>query len=394
MKKFVDFIVHRYIHEPEKTHDQDVRSQIGWLEGWVSIIANLILTLIKGVLGFITGSVALIADALHTFSDVSTSVVIVIAFRVAKKPSDRTHPFGHGRMEAIGSVIVAVLLIVIGIEILKESIERLVHPVHFEASWLFIGIITGTIIIKELLARFSHELGQHIKSSTLEADAWHHRTDAISSILVVLAFLVQRYFGIAYIDSIAGILVSAIIAYTGWVIIKSGVNDLLGKRPSACFVKEIKETVCRNPDVLDAHDLIVHQYGQHTVMSFHVEVTEDTSLQDAHALTEKIEKMVERTFDSHATIHVDPVNVNDPELKEIRKSLKNVLKKRKEKISFHDLRSVGDTASKNIVFDLVADPDMSDRAVEHLRDDLVKQLLEKFPSAKNVIIEVEPKYAL
>lgn len=189
MKHFVRFLVKKWIRDWEDIHDQDVRSLYGSLEGWVSIVVNFFLFLLKGVFGFISGSVSLIADAFHTLSDVSTSIVILVSFRISKRPSDASHPFGHGRMEAIAAVIVAVLLLATGIEIFKGALDRIIHPRSFNASWLVICIIASTVIIKELLAQFSRVLAQMIKSATLEADFWHHRTDAISSILVILAFI-------------------------------------------------------------------------------------------------------------------------------------------------------------------------------------------------------------
>jgi cation diffusion facilitator family transporter len=374
-------------------HDPEVRYRIGSLEGWTSITINMLLFLVKGFLGLITGSVALIADAFHTLSDISTSIIIILSFRWAKKPSDISHPFGHGRMEAIATLVVAVLLSVAGIEILKSGFEQLFSPKPFQASWLIILIVSVTIIVKELLARFSKELGILIESDTLKADFWHHRTDAISSLLVIAAFLGQR-FGLLFLDGLMGIFVSIMILYTAWVIAKNGIDDLLGKKPSNTLVEKVKAVVRDFPQVLDVHDLIIHQYGRTNIMSFHIEVPCDMTLKNAHTLSENVEKIINRTFHTYSTVHLDPVNQNDPVLKDIRIFLKTLKENKKKGFTFHDLRSVGKDNEKNIYFDLVIDPAMTQGDINDLQKEIRSSLMESFSSIKDVIMKVEPIYAL
>lgn len=393
MQKLVRFIVRKSIKRWGEIHKQEVRSRYGLLEGWVSIGVNLFLAAVKGIIGTLAGSVALIADAFHTLSDVLTSAVVIGAFRIARKPSDVEHPFGHGRMEAIGTVIVAVLLLVVGIEIFRGAVGRVLHPKNFDASWIIIAVITFTIVIKEVLAQFSRELGDMIGSMTLEADFWHHRTDALSSVLVIIAFISQR-FGISYLDGAAGIVVAGMIMYTGWKIARKGIDDLLGTQPSDKFVQDVKGTVREFPEVLDVHDLIIHQYGQKTVLSFHIEISDELSLKHAHTVAERIEKEINRKFNTFATVHFDPVSTRDPEIKKLRAFIQRVLEGRDEIISIHDLRSVGDEGAKNILFDLVVDPGVGDRAIKELKGELQEAILKAFPSVMEVVVEVEPKYVL
>jgi cation diffusion facilitator family transporter len=363
------------------------------MEGWVSIVVNFLLFLLKGIFGFLTGSVPLIADAFHTLSDVSTSIVIVASFKIAKRPSDASHPFGHGRMEAIASVLVAVLLLVAGIEIFLEAVERIIHPKGFNASWLVIGIIGFTVIAKELLARFSQELGRRIGSAALEADFWHHRTDAISSVLVIFAFIGQR-FGLSYLDGVFGVIVAGMIGYTGFEIVRKGIDDLLGKRPSKALVRKVKDTVRELPEVIDVHDVIIHMYGQQMVISLHIEVSEEMSLKSAHTLAEEVEELVNDKFRTHATVHIDPINLKDPEIRKMRECVNELIEKCEGSCSFHDLRTVGESGAKNVVFDLQVDPRMKQKEIEGLQDGLRRALLSNFPSVAGVVIEVEPMYAL
>lgn len=392
MRTFVHFIARKWIRDWEDSHDPEVRNRYGSMEGWVSIVVNFVLFVVKGVFGVLTGSVSLIADSFHTLSDVLTSVVIVASFRMAKKPSDASHPFGHGRMEAIAAVVVAVLLMVVGVEIFKSSVDRILHPKDFDASWLVIGIILSTVIIKELLARFSRELGRMIRSTALEADFWHHRSDAISSVLVALAFFGQR-FGFPHLDGPAGIIVAVMIAYAGWEIAKKGIDDLLGANPSNDLVQRVKSTVREFPDVLDVHDLIVHQYGQATVLSFHIEISDEHSLKFGHTLVEKVEIVINEKFHTHTTVHLDPVNLRDPELKEIGAFLKNWFNEGEGNVSFHDLRTVGEEA-KTVRIDLVIDPKMKDNEIGELERALREALIDAFPSVVGVDVEVEPRYAV
>ena len=393
MKRFVTYIVRKTIPGWENISDPDVRGRYGVMEGWVSIVVNFLLFVLKGVFGLLAGSVSLIADAFHTLSDISTSVVILVSFRISRRPSDASHPFGHGRMEAVASVVVAVLLLVAGIEILRESFAQILHPKPFDASWMVVGIIAGTVIIKELLARFSRELGRMIGSAALDADFWHHRTDAISSVLVIAAFIGQR-FGLAYLDGIAGIVVAAMVGYTGWQIARKGIDDLLGQRPSKVLVRRIKETVRNIPEISDVHDLIIHQYGHSIVLSLHIEISEEMSLKKAHSLAERVEDVVNEKFHTHATVHLDPVNLKDPEVIEMRTYLKGMLEQCSGECAFHDLRTVGEDGTKNVLFDLKVDPKMKTKDVDQLTKNLTHELKRAFPSVADVIIEVEPLYAL
>jgi cation diffusion facilitator family transporter len=393
LKKLARILLNKLGETGGETRSAGYRSRVGSVQGWISILVNVLLFLIKGVLGVLTGSLALIADAVHTLSDILSSAVIVISFRIAKKPSDATHPFGHGRIEAVATLIVSILLVVAGIELFREAVERILRPRSFEAAWWLIGVIAVTILVKEMLARFADELSHRIHSAALHADSWHHRSDAVSSLLVILAFLGQRA-GLAYIDGIAGLGVSFLIIYTGWTIAREGVDDLLGAPPPARLVDQIKSAVLQFPDILDVHDLIVHQYGQTMVLSFHIVISDEHSLADAHSLAEDVEHHVNSVFHTYCTVHLDPINIRDPDLKKIREFLKEILDAQPCDLSFHDLRMNNRNRKRSVSFDLVVCLDMDDREIDKLIRDLKHALIKTFPFISQVVIEVEPKYAL
>jgi cation diffusion facilitator family transporter len=392
MDRLTRSVVRRAIDRWEDVHDPAVRHAYAALEGWTSIVVNGLLALVKGLFGVLSGSVALIADAFHTLSDVSTSIVIVISFRVAKRPSDAIHPFGHGRMEAIGTVVVAVLLMVVGLEVFKGGAARLLHPQAFQASWLVMVIIALTMLTKELLSRFSRALAHMIDSAALEADSWHHRTDALSSFLVIGAFLGQKL-GIAYLDGIAGMMVAGMIGYTGWRVARRGVDDLLGKQPSESLIRQVREAVGEFPEILDVHELIVHSYGNMNVMSFHIQVSDEMLLKDVHDLSERVEARVNERFRTHATIHCDPVNIRDPETKRVREYVRHFLAAH-DSASYHDLRIEERGGVRTVFFDLVVDPRMTQSDVDRMVQRLRWSLLKAFSNVERVVIEVEPKYAV
>ncbi|MCK5148195.1 cation transporter [bacterium] len=316
MKRFTKWFVLKTIPNWQNTSDQEVRSRYGIVGGWTSIVVNIVLSIVKIVIAVFTGSVSLIADAIHTLSDVATSVVILWSFHIAAKPADEKHPFGHGRMEAISTIVVAVILIYVGIELGKSGVHRILNPTEISATWPVMFIIVLTIIIKEGLGRISRELSQMIKSSALEADFWHHRIDAISSILVLIAFAGQRL-GVLWLDGVMGLGVSLMIVWTGWLIIRNGIDDLLGTSPDKDFVDDVRKTALAFDGVIDVHDLIVHQYGQNMVMSMHVAMDERLSFKVAHRLGTIVGLEIDCIYNTHTTVHIDPVN-SDSEIREIK----------------------------------------------------------------------------
>ena len=273
MRKFTQWIVSKFIKDYQKVSDLKVRSQYGSLEGWISIVINVVLFAVKIVTGLAINSVALIADAVHTLSDSATSVVVIVGFKIAKKPSDKEHPFGHGRVEPVATLIVSVLLFVAGVELLEKSVHSIFNSHATTASFGVILLITGTIFIKELMARFSYVLGDMIDSKALKADALHHRTDAISTVLVVVA-LIASHFGFSRIDGIMGACVSLIIFYSAYEIDKEAVNPLLGEAVSKETLKEIERIAKSHEGILGVHDIIFHKYVQTSVISLHVEVSD------------------------------------------------------------------------------------------------------------------------
>ena len=255
--KFFESLTNRFVPKG-KGPAKNYRSQIGKFQGWVSVFINSILFVIKFIIGIIIGSVSVIADAIHTLSDVISSGVVIWGFHEAEKPADSEHPYGHGRVEYIATLIIAILLIVTGIEFIRSSIGRVLNPSPISPAWWMIMIILATVFLKELTARYAEYLSHKISSGTLHADAWHHRADAISSLLVIVAMIAGKY-GYHSVDGWAGIGVALFVIWTGFMIAKEAVDDIIGAPPAEDEIDDIVCDIMRKfgPDGhVDGHDML------------------------------------------------------------------------------------------------------------------------------------------
>jgi cation diffusion facilitator family transporter len=392
MKKFTRWIAAKTIKNYQSVNDLKVRSRYGALEGWVSIVVNLLLFVIKIVLGLSIKSVSLIADAVHTLADSGTSAVVIIGFRMARKPSDKEHPFGHGRMESIAALIVSVLLFMAGVELMEKSIHAVVKPHESTAPVAVILVIVVTIVIKELMSRFSYQLGEIIDSQALKADALHHRSDVIATSLVVVALIATR-FGYNYVDGIMGVFVSFIIFYSAYSIAKEAVNPLLGEAPSKETIIEIEKLAMTHEGVLGVHDIIFHKYGQTSVISLHIEVSDKESAFKLHDLAEQVEDTITKKIPGMAVVHVDPLNKDHPKYEQITSAVEDIISEDKRVSAFHDLRIVGCVANRcNVVFDIVLEKDADEQETYDIIRSIDEKFKAKFPEMKTVI-KAEPKYA-
>ncbi|HHY46734.1 MAG TPA: cation transporter [Firmicutes bacterium] len=282
------------------------RAKVAFLEAWVSIIGNIGLSVLKFALGLALNSIALTADAVHTASDVITSVIVLVGFRAAQVPADEEHPYGHGRIEPIATLIIAILLVVVGFEFLTSSIGRVVHGALVQGSVSIAAILAATAVFKEWMARFSVALGKMIQAPALIADAWHHRTDAIATVMVAVA-MVGTALGYHEIDAILGIGVSLLIMYTGYSLGRSSASTLIGERPSQSFVDEVSRLAGSVKGVKSLHKVTVHDYGVgRKVLSLHIQVDESLSVSKSHEIAHKVEQEIARNLHASVTVHVEP----------------------------------------------------------------------------------------
>ncbi|MEW6339031.1 MAG: cation diffusion facilitator family transporter [Acidobacteriota bacterium] len=380
-------LVRAFVRTPEKSDDPQVRKAFGVLEGWTSVAVNLVLFAVKVVPGVAIGSVALIADAFHSLGDVLSSAVVIWGFRAAARPSDPEHPFGHGRLESVTSLVVSLMLFLTAWEFGRASIGRLREPREVEASTLLIVVLVATMAVKEWLSRFSLTLGKRIGSAALIGDFWHHRSDVLATGVVVAALLGAR-FGWWWVDGVGGLIVSAIIAWAGYQLWRDSVDPLIGEAPSPGVLQEMREIAQSIPGVDDVHDLIVHRYGSLVVTSVHVEVSSSLDIEAGHEVAEAVEQRLNERFAGWAVVHVDPVNRSHPMYAEVQAFLAEALPKIPGVAGFHDLRIVGSEARPFAVFDLQTEGGDPEAVAAAVRE----AVSERFPSLLKVGINLEPRY--
>ena len=346
MNKYFNYITDKLI-APNQVSARIYRSAIGKWQGWVSVLVNGILFVIKLIIGIAVGSVSIIADAIHTLSDVISSGIVIWGFHEAEKPADPEHPYGHGRIEHIATLIIAVLLIVAGIEFIRTSVGRIINPAPISPSWTMVIIIFVTIFLKEIIARYAQFLSQKISSGTLKADAWHHRADAISSLLVVIAMIAGKY-GYYSIDGWAGLGVALFVIWTGSVIAKEAIDEIIGTPPSDAMIEDVKQIVSIVEGVLGVHDITIHSYGAEHFASIHIEIDENKSSAQAHDISEEIEQTLYHKLGIEPTIHIDPISVNNPMIKKVKRFLEQNWSVNNQIKSWHDIRIV-DTEKHHVI---------------------------------------------
>lgn len=292
------------VKQGESVLQQGVRSRFGFLAAWVGILGNVCLFLFKLLVGLWAGSIALIADAFHSLSDVLTSIIVLIGFKVTGKPPDSRHPFGHGRAEPIATLIIAIFLAGAGAEFIRASIERLREPAEIVGSGWAIGAVALSMVIKELMARFSFGLGSLIRSDALKADAWHHRSDAISSGLVIVA-MIGAMAGYLWMDGLLGAGVALIICLSGLALGKSAVKSLMGEAPSGETVAKVKDAAMSVRGVKGVHDVEIHDYSGAAAVVLHIEVAPDLTTEESHAVANGVEEAISRRLSLWPVVHVD-----------------------------------------------------------------------------------------
>ena len=309
MNRLTTFLVNCVISKGDNPLEPSNRLKVGKLEGYLSIFSNLLLFVIKLSLGVISQSIALLADAFHTLMDMATSGIVIIGFKLSQKPADAEHPFGHGRAETISSLLIAFLIGLVGIEFLKSSIGRLYHSEELTVDPRMIIIVVSTIIIKEIMARVSHEMGELIDSDILKGDAAHHRSDMLSSLMVVVGLIGVRL-GWNELDSYMGIGVSLFILYTGYELARNAVDELLGKPPTKEMIDLISHIATQVNGVLNVHDIIVHQYGVKKFISLHIEVGHDRTASELHVIADSVEDKIAKKMYANVVTHIDPVELD------------------------------------------------------------------------------------
>ena len=347
-----NFLLRLFVRDHQNTKDPTVRAKIGSLSGFVGIACNLLLFAGKIAVGTLTGSMSITADAMNNLTDASSSIVTLIGFRLAQKPADEDHPYGHARFEYLSGLAVAAMIIVIGFELAKGSVEKIIHPTPVEYSVVAMLVLAASIAVKLWLSLFNSTLGKRISSTALLATAADSRNDVLATGVVLLAALVQ-YFTRWQIDAVLGLGVALFILWSGWNLIRETISPLLGEAASPELRELIVDYISEQPHVLGFHDLMVHDYGPgQRFASLHVEMDMRDDPLYCHELIDDMERECLRSHNIHLVIHYDPVVTDDPELNEMRERVTRFFMEKDERLTIHDFRMVRGTGHTNLIFDV------------------------------------------
>ena len=348
------FLIRCFIKRPDDVKDAAVRTAYGNLASLVGMACNILLCIGKLLAGTLFGSIAIMADALNNLSDASSNVVSLIGFRLAAKAPDAEHPYGHARYEYLAGLVVSVTILAIGLSLLKESALKVLHPTPVAFSWLSIGVLAASILVKLWLSGFNRAVGKKINSETLMATAADSRNDVLTAGAVLLSTILCSLTGYGIIDGIMGVGVAAFILWSGWGLVMDTLSPLLGESPSPELVEHIERTVMSYPGVLGMHDLMVHDYGPgHQFASLHVEFPAETDPLTAHDVIDNIEKDFLQKDRLQVTIHYDPIVTADASVGVLRARLQEHARQLDPQLSIHDLRIVPGDSHTNVLFDLV-----------------------------------------
>ncbi len=366
-------LIRLFIKDPRNTASPAIRRAYGTMVSVVGIVLNLLLAAGKFTVGFLFGAISVQADAVNNFSDAGSQLISLVSFKIAAKPADREHPFGHARIEYVASMIVSFLVLLIGWELLSGSIDKVFHPKETVFSWISVAVLGVSVIVKLWLCIFNRAVARRINSTVMRATAADSLSDAAATAAVLVAMLIYRFTGFDP-DAYMGILVALLILWAGIKILNETKNSILGERPTDEQVAEIRTIVAEFEDsgVIGLHDLVVHNYGPGRVMaSLHVEVDGDMNIYVSHDIMDRIERRLRVDCGILATVHMDPVAVNDPAVTALRGLATEAAVSVDARLRIHDFRIVPGETHTNLIFDVVAPFDLrvaDDELRTHLSD--------------------------
>ena len=388
-----NFLVKSFVKDNENVKDNKVRNSYGTLGGIVGIIINSMLFALKFSVGSLVGSIAITADAFNNLSDAASSVVTIAGFKMANKPPDAEHPFGHGRIEYISALIVAFMVMFVGVQFVKSSFQRIINPETITFELIPFILLLISISFKFWLSLFNKFIGNKISSSALKAAGTDALGDVFTSSTVVLSFLLSKFTTLP-IDGYIGILIALAILYAGFSLVRETINPLLGEAPDPILVSDLQDMILSYDMISGVHDLIVHNYGPGRIIaSAHAEIPSDIDIMEIHNLIDKAEREVSKKLNLHLVIHMDPICIVTDEIRETRDYVETVLRKHSCIKSLHDFRIIGDGDVKNLIFDIVvSNKDLKSKLSE---EDLIRKIktsIKKVHPSYNCLITIDYDY--
>lgn len=392
----IELLVRLFVKNHKNTADSAVRTAYGNLACVVSVVCNLLLFLGKTAVGTLAGSVSITADGLNNLSDASSNIVSLVGFKLGARPADSGHPYGHARYEYLSGLAVSVMILVIGVELFKESFFKILHPTPVQFGWLTAAVLLGSILVKLWMSRFNRVIGVRIQSETLLAVSVDARNDVITTTSVLVAAVLVHFTGFDRLDGIMGIGVAGFILYSGVQLVRSTINPLLGAAPDPDLVERIEHKAMTYPGVLGVHDLMIHDYGPgNRLVSFHIEMDAKSDVMQSHDVIDTIEKDLLIQDGMVATIHYDPVVTGDSHVDEIRTFLQQQICQLDPAANVHDLRIVPGPSHTNVIFDCAVPAEYltdKQRRGAKLVNALRTAVQQKWPD-HFCVIKLEPDYA-
>ena len=386
-----EFLVKQFVKNYQNTEDTQVRTSYGILSSCVGIVCNVLLFAAKLAIGMLMNSLAIMADAFNNLSDAASSIISFVGVKMAGKPADREHPFGHGRIEYIAALIVAFLVIEVGITCLQSSFEKLFHPEAIAFDWISFGILLLSVGVKLWMSLFNRKLGKRIDSKVMLATAADSAGDVIVT-SATLASILICYFTSVNIDAFTGLAVSVLVIWSGISIARDTLEPLIGQRPDPELYRQIQEMVESYDGIVGTHDLIIHNYGPNRSMaSIHAEVPRETDIEVSHEIIDRVEREVARKLNIFLVIHMDPVEIHDEKVLAVKAKLNGVIRALDPDLTFHDFRVVNGQEQINLIFDLVIpfsySQDEADKVVHQ-----VKSLMKEVDGRYQCVITVDKNY--
>ena len=385
-----NLLVRIFIKNPEQTDDIQVRTAYGVLAGGAGIFCNICLFTLKLLCGIFIGSMSVLADAFNNLSDAVSSILSLVGMKIAGKPADKDHPFGHGRMEYIAAMIVAFLVIEVGINLFRESIGKIRNPEAISFSPVITILLICSILVKLWMAYFNNTLGKRIDSQVMQAVKLDSLTDVIATSGTIAAILVFAFTG-HNIDGIVGLLISILIIWEGIQIVRDTLEPLLGNEIDPALEQTIRQTIEKHDGIMGTHDLIVHNYGPgRSMASVHVEVPREASVEEAHEIIDHVEKEVLRRTGIYIVAHTDPVEIHDARILELKKKVDRIITLLDEQLEFHDFQAylTSDPEEIHATFDLKVPYSYDDAAIKKTTYQ-IEQFLKELDSCYSCKITVD-----
>lgn len=373
-------LVKLFIKDSENYSDKKVRTSYGVLSSITGIVLNLILAGAKYAAGVISGSISITADAINNLSDAGSSIVSFFGVKISAKPPDKDHPYGHGRVEYISAFIVSFFVLFMGVELFKDSVDKIIHPEPVKFSFLSLAILVISILCKLWLGVFNKNLGKKINSAPMMAVMKDSFSDCLTTGVAAISIIVSAFSDIN-IDGYLGIVVAVFIFIAGFDILRETLGDILGRPPEAEFVEEITQKIMSYPHVCGVHDMIIHDYGPSCrFASVHAEVPSDEDIMELHDIIDGIERDIYNEYGMLTSIHMDPVVINDERINELRKMTQDAVERIDERLSIHDFRVVEGPSHTNLIFDTLLPSDMKchDREICQKIEDEISKIDERF----------------